>query len=146
MRKGFSTAACAVLLCAAPAQGAESADRAAIGALVDSLHAALRKGDDARVAALFAGDGQRPRLANPALRRPMSEVAGPFARIESLRMPAPSVAVAVLEVSFYGSLISKDSRRVILIARKQAGAWRADSYWPVSCWPGGLSAPLNAAP
>ena len=115
------------LACCAPAWAGESADLAAIQALIDELNTTPATAQARLFTAGANAAGELKRLSEMDRRLsngPWSEVTAPKIRCRSVRFITPDVALVDAENTQYGSVILVRRIPVLLVVRKEHGNWR----------------------
>ena len=140
MRQMLLLAALAVL----PASGWQSADLENIRQALASLNVVFRTHSASSVKALFTSGTPVAEVEAviDALPKPMSEVSTPVLERESIRLVSPDVAVVDAFRTQYGSVVVRSSIPVMLVMKKEAGAWKiaalrfgcAQTYLPSQAW------------
>jgi uncharacterized protein (TIGR02246 family) len=124
-------------------------DKSAVQLFMEQLQETVRNKDSAGFARLFTDDGDlwdavgRRATGRNAVERSVfatqawSETAGPFLRVEDVRVLAPTVALADATLTWYGSMIVASKARAVFVLQKQGPVWRiASCRIMASCWPG----------
>lgn len=125
-------------------------DKSVVRLFIEQLQEAVRLKDSAGFARLFTDDGDlwdaggrraagRSEVQRSVFdRQAWSETAGPFLRVEDVRVLAPTVALADATLTWYGSMIVRSKARAVFILQKQGAVWRIAScrimapWWPVA--------------